>query len=176
MQLLYVFCALWWLSFPAFADEFKVGDPAPDFSLPYATKDSIPSSDLQLSDFIGRGNIILAFYPADWSGGCTKEMCTMRDNFGSLSDLGALVFGISGDYVYSHKEWASLLNLQFPLLSDHAHSVAKMFGSFNQETGYNKRMIYVIGKNGRFTYIDRAYKANLPDSFNNLQEALKGKE
>ncbi len=103
-------------------------------------------------------------------------MCTMRDNFESLSDLGAFVFGISGDYVYSHKEWASLLNLQFPLLSDHAHSVAKMFGSFNQETGYNKRMIYVIGKDGRFAYIDRAYKANSPDSFNSLKEALKGKE
>lgn len=176
LKILYLVCVICCVHVVMLADELKLGDQAPNFSLPYATKDSVYSADLNLADFIGKGNIILAFYPADWSGGCTKEMCTMRDNFEALSELGALVFGISGDYVYSHKEWASRLNLQFGLLSDHEHSVAKMFGSFNPETGYNKRMIYVIGSDGRITYIDRAYKANSTESFNNLKEALKGLE
>src|SRR3989442_13622128 len=92
---------------------FKVGDPAPDLSLPYATRDSVASDDLKLSSFIGKRNIILAFYPADWSGGCTKEFCTMRDDFSSLSSLNAEVLAISGDYRFSHHEWAKQLNFPF---------------------------------------------------------------
>ena len=72
-------------------DNLKVGDAAPDFTLPSATKDSVNSSDLKLSQVVGKSNIVLAFYPADWSGGCTKEMCTMRDEFSSLSELGATI-------------------------------------------------------------------------------------
>jgi len=73
-----------------------VGDPAPDFALPYATRDSVASEDLKLSSLFGKRNIILAFYPADWSGGCTKEMCTMRDNFNALAGLNAEILPISG--------------------------------------------------------------------------------
>ena len=61
--------------------ELRVGDMAPDFSLPYATRDSVGQDDLKLSSLFGRGAIVLAFYPADWSGGCTKEVCTFRDKF-----------------------------------------------------------------------------------------------
>jgi hypothetical protein len=74
----------------------KVGDAAPDFSLPYATRDSIASDDLKLSSLVGKRNIVLAFYPADWSGGCTKEVCTLRDNFTALSALNAEIIGLSG--------------------------------------------------------------------------------
>jgi peroxiredoxin Q/BCP len=149
----------------------KVGDKAPDFSLPCATKDSIIES-LTLSDVIGKNNVILAFYPADWSGGCTVEMCTMRDNFGLLSELGGVVLGISGDYVYSHREWAKHHNLQFALLADHDHAVAKQYSSYNGESGYNQRTIYVIDKSGTIAYIDPAYKVREPASFENLKAAL----
>ena len=80
----------------------KVGDTAPDFALPYATKDSVAEDSLKLSSLIGKKNIVLAFYPADWSGGCTKEMCTMRDNFSDLEKLNAEILPISGDYEYAH--------------------------------------------------------------------------
>lgn len=153
------------------ADKLNVGDKAPDFTLPYATKDSITDA-LKFSDVIGKNNIILAFYPADWSGGCTVEMCTMRDNFGLLSDLGATVFGISGDYVYSHREWAKHHNLQFGLLSDHDHEVAKMYSSYNEQTGMDVRTVYVIDKKGSVAYIDLAYKAREPASFDKLKAAL----
>ncbi|HLF20594.1 MAG TPA: redoxin domain-containing protein, partial [Bacteroidota bacterium] len=84
----------------------SIGQKAPDFALQYATKDSIFRTLIKLSEAIGRQNIILAFYPADWSGGCTKEVCTMRDDFGNLQKFNADVFAISGDYVWSHHEWA----------------------------------------------------------------------
>ena len=153
------------------ADRLAVGDKAPDFTLPLATKDTIVQA-LKLSDVIGKDNIILAFYPADWSGGCTKEMCTMRDNFGELSQLGATVYGISGDYVFSHREWAKYHNLQFALLSDHNHDVARLYSSYNTSTGFNLRTIYVIDKVGRIAYIDPAYIAGSADSFDKLKGAL----
>jgi len=87
--------------------DLAVGTAAPDFSLPFATKDSMYRTPLNLSALIGKSAIILAFYPADWSAGCTKEVCTLRDSFSGLQDLNAEVLGVSGDYVWSHHELAS---------------------------------------------------------------------
>lgn len=153
-------------------ERLRVGDPAPMFTLPYATKDSIHRGGLRLEDIIGSQNIILAFYPANWSGGCTREMCMMRDNFASLSELNATVFGISGDYVYAHHEWAKHLELPFGLLSDHDHSVARLYESYNPETGFNRRTVYVINRSGKISYIDPAYDTRSPDSFERLRSAL----
>jgi peroxiredoxin len=150
----------------------QIGDPAPDFTLPFATQDTINKSGITLSSVVGRGNIVLAFYPADWSGGCTTEMCTMRDNFSALAGLDATVFGISGDYVYSHHEWAKFHHLPFALLSDHSHIVARAYNSFNAETGYNRRTVYVIGRDGRIAYVDLAYAAGSPASFDMLKATL----
>jgi len=152
----------------------QVGDAAPDFSLPYATRDSVASDQLVLSSLVGRKNVVLAFYPADWSGGCTKEVCTLRDNFSALGDLNADVIGISGDYVFSHHEWASHHNLPFRLASDHNHDVAKKYGSFNEANGFNKRTVFVVDKAGKIAYADLAYSPRDSVSFGKLQAALKG--
>jgi len=151
----------------------KVGDAAPEFSLPYATQDSVGGDNLVLSSLFGKKNIVLAFYPADWSGGCTKEMCTMRDNFSELSKNNVEVLGISGDYEYSHREWAKSLKLPFKLVADHNHAVARTFNSYNPEEGMNKRTVYVIDKSGKIAYIDLEYKSRDIASFNKLQDALK---
>jgi peroxiredoxin Q/BCP len=156
----------------AAAHQLAIGDAAPDFTLPYATKDSVAGDDLALSSLIGRNTIVLAFYPADWSGGCTKEMCTMRDNFSELAQMNAEVLGISGDYAYSHHEWAKHLNLPVKLVSDHSHAIAKLYDSYNAATGYNKRTVYVIDKKGKIAYIDVKYSARDMESFNNLKSAL----
>ncbi|HUL45016.1 MAG TPA: peroxiredoxin [Bacteroidota bacterium] len=150
----------------------KVGQAAPDFSLPYATKDSVGGT-VKLSNLVGPKNIVLAFYPADWSGGCTKEVCTMRDNFSALSDLNAQIIGISGDYEYSHHEWAKSNNLPFMLASDHNHEVARSYASYNESTGYNKRTVFVIDKNGNIAYADLSYSVFTLDSFNKLKKALE---
>ncbi len=152
--------------------ELKIGDAAPDFLLPYATKDSLGSSDVHLLSLVGEKNIILAFYPADWSGGCTKEVCTLRDNFTDLSSLNSYVIGISGDYVYTHHEWAKHHNLPFILASDHKHEVSSQYRSYNETTGYNKRTVYVINKQGKIAYLDLMYSTKDSTSFDKLKNAL----
>lgn len=152
--------------------ELAVGDRAPDFVLPYATKDSAAKSQLRLSDLIGKRVIVLAFYPADWCAGCTKEVCTLRDNYAALQALDAEILAVSGDYVWSHHEWAKFHNLQFRLLSDHAHAVAKLYSSFNEKSLFNKRTVFVVDKQGTIVYLNMAYSiADLGD-FEKLKSAL----
>jgi peroxiredoxin len=153
--------------------ELAIGQKAPDFTLPAATKDTILFSGIQLSHVVGKNIILLAFYPADWSGGCTTEMCTMRDNFAGLSTLGAKVLAISGDYVFSHHAWAKQLNLPFTLLSDHNHAVAKLYDSYNEKHGMNFRTVYLIDRSGKIAYKDLAYQAGSQQSFDRLKAALK---
>lgn len=153
-------------------DALKVGDIAPGFTLPYATKDSISRSQLSLCDLVGRRTIIVAFYPADWSTGCTKEVCTMRDNFGALQSLDAEVLAISGDYVWSHHEWAKSLALPFKLLSDHAHLVAKLYSSFNEKSMYNRRTVFVVDEHGKIVYANLEYSVEDLKDFEKLKFAL----
>ena len=153
----------------------KVGEAAPDFKLPYATQEKIfmkPEEQLALSSQRGK-NVILAFYPADWSGGCTTEVCTLRDTFAELSKLNATVLAISGDYVFSHQEWAKHHNLQFPLLSDHDHHVARMFDSYMEGVGFNKRTVYLIDKDGVVRYVNLAFKAGDKKDYDALRAELE---
>lgn len=150
----------------------QVGERAPDFKLPYATRDSVARDSLSLAALTGTRNVVLAFYPADWSGGCTKEVCTLRDNFTQLGGLNADVVGISGDYVFSHHEWAAHHNLPFKLASDHSHAVAKAYGSYNETYGMNRRTVYVVDRAGKIAYADPAYSVRDSVSFGRLQAAL----
>jgi peroxiredoxin Q/BCP len=121
---------------------------------------------------VGERCVVLAFYPADWSTGCTSEVCTFRDNFSALEGLDAEILAISGDYVWSHFEWAKHHNLPFKLLSDHDHTVAKLYNSYNEKSLYNKRTVYVINKQGKIAYADLQYSvADLKD-FEDVKNAL----
>ena len=153
----------------------KVGQAAPDFRLPYATAEQIylkPEEHLALSGQRGK-NIILAFYPADWSGGCTTEVCTFRDTFMEFGKFNAQVLGISGDYVFSHQEWAKFHKLQFPLLSDHDHAVAKMYDSYMADYGFNKRTVYLVDKEGVVRYVNLAFKAGDKKDYDALRMELE---
>jgi peroxiredoxin len=155
------------------AAPLKVGDAAPGFALPYATRDSVAADTLTLDKLVGKRNVVLAFYPADWSGGCTREVCTLRDNFTALGALNADVVGISGDYVFSHHEWAKFHNLPFRLASDHRHEVAKRYGSYNDAYGFDKRTVFVVDPHGKIAYMDMAYSTRDSVSFGKLKDALK---
>lgn len=154
------------------APMLQVGDRAPDFSLPYATKDSIARTPLNLSSLIGKSAIVLAFYPADWSSGCTKEVCTMRDDFGNIQSLNADILAISGDYVYSHHEWAKHHNLPFKLVADHNHEVAKAYYSYNEKSLMNKRTVVVVDMHGAIAYMDLEYSVRDDADFQQLKSAL----
>ena len=153
-----------------------VGQAAPDFGLPWATGEAIhfkPDEFWRLSAQRG-SNVILAFYPADWSGGCTTEVCSFRDNWGDLAKLNAKLVGISGDYPFSHKEWITHHKLTFPLLSDHDHAVAKVYASFNPGAlgGINNRTVYLIDKNGVVRYKNLKFVANQQSDYDALRAEL----
>lgn len=151
----------------------REGMHAPLFSLPYATKDSVARNPLSMSEIIGTRNIVLAFYPAAWSPGCTKEVCSFRDNFSELQSLDAEILAISGDYTWSLHSWAQHHDLPFKLLSDHDHKVARMYESYNETTMYNKRTIYLVDKNGIVRYLNLRYSVSDAKDFELLKEALR---
>ncbi len=153
----------------------KVGEAAPDFKLPYATQEKLfmkPDEQMTLASLRGK-NVILAFYPADWSGGCTTEVCTFRDTFMEFGKLNAMVLGISGDYVFSHQEWAKHHKLPFPLLSDHDHRVASAYDSYMEQYGFNKRTVYLIDKEGVVRYVNLAFKAGDKKDYDALRAELE---
>jgi thioredoxin-dependent peroxiredoxin len=124
------------------------GDPAPDFTLPSSGGGSVSLHDLR-----GR-NVVLYFYPKDDTSGCTKEACAFRDNHSALTELGAVVLGVSPDGVQSHDKFTSKFDLNFPLLADTDHAVAEAYGAWQEKSMYGKkymgiqRSTFLIGKDG----------------------------
>ncbi len=156
----------------SFAEQpFKVGDKAPEFKLPYATADSVDFKGFGSADMEGH-QYVIAFYPADWSPGCTKEMCTLRDDFSDLQSLNVTFLPISGDYVYSHREWAKYQKFPFKLLSDPTRAFGKQMGVYNPEKGIMNRSVFVVGPDGRFKYINYDYSVKDDADYNALKAAL----
>jgi peroxiredoxin Q/BCP len=87
--------------------------------------------------------------------------------------LGVDVLAISGDYVYSHHEWAKHHDLPFRLLSDHDHRVARAYDSYNDATGYNRRTVFAIDRSGRIAYLDLDYSVRDDSDYRLLVSALK---
>ncbi|MFL6353085.1 MAG: redoxin domain-containing protein [Bryobacteraceae bacterium] len=130
--------------------KLKVGDMAPDFTLPSTTGDKVT-----LSSFRGKQTVVLAFFPAAFTGGCTKEMQTYQLGIDKFKGTDAAVFGISEDNTPSQKEFANKLGLKFPLLSDFAtRKVAEEYGVFVPEYGVANRVTFVVDKDGKISYIE----------------------
>ena len=125
----------------------NVGEKAPDFALP-----DQDDKRVRLSDFKGR-NVILAFYPFDFSPVCTVEFGCFQDDLENLNGLNAQVLGISVDSRYCHKQFAEKLGLNFPLLSDFGKDVCRLYGTLRKE-GFSERAYFIIDKKGivRFKY------------------------
>jgi len=151
-------------------DKLKVGDSLPSFKLPSATSEAINMDGVSSSDLTGK-RYVLAFYPADWSGGCTKEICTLRDSFQEFETLGVEIYPVSADLVFSHKEWAAHHKLPFTLLADHTRDFGKAMGVYLPEHGMFQRSVFVVGPDGKLEYVD--YEYSLVDESD--LEALKVK-
>jgi peroxiredoxin Q/BCP len=121
----------------------KVGDKAPDFTLPSQMGDNVT-----FSEFFGKKNIVLYFYPKDESRGCTKEACSFRDSYDVLTNLGAEVIGVSSQSVESHKSFASHYGLPFILLSDAGNKVRQLYGVPSTLGIIQGRVTYIIDKKG----------------------------
>ena len=98
---------------------------------------------VSLGDLAGR-HVVLYFYPADDTPGCTKEACGFRDAWDELRELGAVVLGVSGDAAESHRRFAAKYRLPFRLLSDPDHRVMRAYGAYGEKTLYGKKVVGVI--------------------------------
>jgi peroxiredoxin Q/BCP len=103
--------------------KLKVGDKAPTF-----TSVDDQGKPWKSKDHVGKGYVVVYFYPADMTGGCTKQACGFRDDFKPLRDLGVEVVGVSGDSVKNHQIFKKVYDLNFTLLADEKGEVAKAFG------------------------------------------------
>jgi thioredoxin-dependent peroxiredoxin len=125
------------------------GKPAPKFEL-----ESDDGKKYSLADFKGQ-KVILYFYPADDTPGCTKEACSFRDNLSSLNKAGVQVLGVSTDDLKSHSKFRAKYSLNFPLLSDPDAKVSKAYGVYKQKNNYGRtymgieRSTFIIDKDGK---------------------------
>ena len=119
-----------------------VGDRLPSFTL--IDQDGIERTN----DALAKSCLVLFFYPKDDTPGCTLQACSFRDNHSELRELGALVWGVSGDDTISHRRFANRHNLPFPLLSDPGNTLRRRFGVPRSMGLFPGRVTYVIDGDG----------------------------
>jgi peroxiredoxin Q/BCP len=156
---------------PAAASFPAAGDMAPDFA---ATATDSTGKAIPVSLKALRGQVVvLAFYPADRSGGCTAELSKFRDEYASLFGDGVVVFPTSVDSLKSHSNWAKDAHFPFAMIADPKSDVATKYGSQGAARPYFKRTVFVIGKDGKVAYEDTRFNALAQDGYDKLTAAIK---
>ncbi|SDH09579.1 Peroxiredoxin [Pedobacter terrae] len=124
------------------------GDTAPDFEL-----NATPDQKIKLKDFKGK-NVILAFYPADWSPVCSDQMALYNEMLKYFNKYDAQIFGVSVDSVWCHLAFEENRKLHFPLLADFEPkgAISKAYGVYDDEVGESKRALFVIDKEGKIAW------------------------
>lgn len=138
------------------AEELKVGDDAPDFSL--AASDG---KTYKLSDFKGKQAVVIAWFPKAFTGGCTAECTSFRADGAEIRKFDVAYFTASCDPVdgeKGNKAFAESLSLDYPILSDDTKETATAYGVLNAERGVPQRWTFFIGKDGKILYIDKQVK------------------
>ena len=129
------------------------GIPAPDFELLDDT-----NTLRKLSDYRGR-NVVLYFYPADDTPGCTKEACNFRDDYSAYENADVVILGVSPDDVASHAKFKKKFQLPFPLLADEGHKVCDLYGVWGPKKSFGKeydgviRTTFLIDGNGNIVNV-----------------------
>jgi peroxiredoxin Q/BCP len=154
------------------ADGPREGDRSFDFSLPWASRDTTGGANwFSLSGHRGKV-VVLAFFPRDFTPGCTAQMKTFTEQYTDLFGEDVVVVGISADSLSTHQRFAQSLALPFRLLSDPDQRVSRKYGSADRN-GYNRRTVYVIDKTGRVSYTDLRFGALDPKAYARLKAAVQ---
>jgi peroxiredoxin len=126
-----------------------VGSAAPDFTL----KDQ-NQKELKLSDFSGKKNVVLIFYPLDWSPVCTNEHACVVNDMKNFDGLDAEVLGVSVDSVWSHKAYAEKMGIKYSLLADFhpKGAMSEKYGVYLPEKGITGRSIFIVNKQGKIAW------------------------
>ena len=155
------------------ANKIKVGDKAPDFTLP-----DTEMKQRSLKEFMGQ-KVVLAFFPGAFTATCTKEMCEFRDSMARLTDLKAQVIGISVNDPFSNKGFVEKNRLPFPVLSDYKREAIKNYGlelpNFAGLNGYTaaKRSIFILDQEGVVRYVWVSDNPAIEPNYQEIQKALE---
>ena len=149
----------------------KVGDKAPSFTLHASDK-----SEVSLESYRGK-NVVLLFFPLAFTGVCTTELCTMRDDIANYDGLDAQILAISVDSIFTLDKFKQEQNLNFPLLSDFNKEVSRSYGSLYEEfvmgmRGVSMRSAFVIDKDGVVKYAEVLESAGDLPNFDAIKAAL----
>jgi len=137
-----------------------VGQTAPDFTLPNQDK-----KEVKLSDFAGKKNVVLVFYPLDWSPVCTNEHVCLVNDMKSFETLDAEVLGVSVDSVWSHKAFAEKMGIKYSLLADFhpKGAMSEKYGVYLGDKGITGRAIVIVGKDGKVAWVKNYDIPVVPD-------------
>ena len=137
-----------------------VGETAPEFKL----KDQY-DKEVSLSEFAGKKNVVLMFYPLDWSPVCTKEHACFVNDMKKFESLDAEVLGVSVDSAWSHKAYAEKMGIKYSLLADFQPrgGMADKYGAYLPEKGITGRAIVNVGKDGKIAWIKNYDIPVVPD-------------
>ena len=147
--------ALTLASAPARAQELKAGDDAPDFTMVGSDGKSY-----QLSDFKDKQAVVVAWYPRAFTGGCTRECKSFKEQGEALRKFQVAYFTASCDPATKNKDFAESLGVDYPILSDPAGKVATAYGVFNPARKAARRTTFIIGANGKILHVDKSVKTS----------------
>ena len=147
------------------------GQPAPDFSLFNSEKTKV-----NLSDFKGK-NLVILFFPQAFTGVCTTELCSVRDNLNVYTGLNAEVVGISVDSIFTLAKFKEEQQYNFPLLSDFNKTVSQAYGAFYEDfvfdmKGVSRRAAFVVDKEGTVQYAEVLESAGDLPNFDAVKQTL----
>jgi peroxiredoxin len=149
----------------------QVGQKAPDFSLK-----TNKMKDFKLSEYQGKQNVVILFVPLAFTGVCTKEFCSVRDDINTMQNENTQVVGISVDSPFSLDAWATKESYNFPLLSDFNKEVSASYGSIYENLlgfkGVSKRSAFVVDKKGVVQYAWVSEDAAKVPEFDSIRECL----
>src|SRR5215813_14623210 len=147
-----------------------VGQVAPDFTLLNQEQ-----KEVKLSDFQGKKNVVLVFYPLDWSPTCTNEHACFVNDMKKFEQLDAQVMGISVDSAWSHKAYAEKMGIQYPLLADFQPrgAVANKYGVFLEDKGITGRAVSIIDRDGKLAW-HKNYDIPVVPGVDEIAKALEG--
>ena len=128
----------------------KVGQAAPDFSAQYLAMDNGRPGfkTVKLSDYKGQKNVVLAFFPAAFSPGCTSEMAKYQETSGQFNVNNTVILGMSVDSTWANAAFADKLGVKFNILSDASREISRSYGVYNERGLVANRSTFVIDKNG----------------------------
>lgn len=152
----------------------KVGDLAPDFTLAAATKAGVNPTPITLSGLRGQ-TVVLAFFPKARTGGCTAQMEAYRDQYATLFNdgNGVIVLAISTDDAPTLHDWAAEKSFPVTFLSDKDATVGQLYDVKAPALNINRRVLFVIGPDGRVRHVMRPFRELSADAYTELGEAVR---